>query len=56
MGYRVERPPIAGVGEKPTTPKPLPRAEFIKALDGAKPSSPKPLPQPPATAQSTKQK
>jgi hypothetical protein len=42
------RRPIEGVGERPTTPKPLPPAAPVidKSKQGRKPDTPKPSPQP----------
>jgi hypothetical protein len=47
MGYIVDRPPVAGVGEKPTTPKPIEIPYIaIHTHLGSKPATVKPTQKP----------
>jgi len=57
MGYIVDRPLKEGVGEKPTTPKPVPRsAVLIRGHGGEKPATVKPVPKRPVSGPATEQR
>jgi hypothetical protein len=55
MGKEIERPRVAGVGERPTTPKPLPpHSIFADSLQGKQPTNEKPVAKSAMTAQTAK--